>query len=146
MYRIISLFFTLLYNQFEPTQDLKMGNKKPGLVTHWLQRPGLLVAGGDSPLLRVWDLGREQLWSSWSIPQETAVTVMASPPDRTGTGEGYFGSRLSGGGPGGGVIAAGMTNGMVKLFDTRDGSRAVRTLTEHKQWIVNVHFAKVLLG
>lgn len=69
--------------------------------------------------------------------------MITSPPDRTGTGEGYFGSRLSGGGPGGGVIAAGMANGVIKLFDARDGTRAVRTLREHESWIVNLHFAKV---
>lgn len=124
-------------------QDLRPGSRGPGLVTHWQQRPGLLVATGATPVLRIWDMAREQLWSSWSVASDTYVTAVTSPPDRTGTGELYFGSALSGGGPGGGVIAAGMANGAVKLYDARDGTRAVRTLMEHESWIVKLHFAKV---
>ncbi|CAN0509648.1 unnamed protein product, partial [Laminaria digitata] len=62
--------------------ELIANQRGPGLVTHWQQRLGLLAAAGPSPLLRVWDLGSERLWTEWKVPPESCVTVLASPRDR----------------------------------------------------------------
>lgn len=112
-------------------------------MTHWQQRPGLLVAAGNAPMFRIWDMGREQLWSSWSLGSDACVTAISSPCDRPGTGEAHAGLALSGAGTGGGIIAVGMANGSVKLFDPRDGTRAIRTLMGHQGSIVKLHFATV---
>lgn len=124
-------------------QDLIAGQSGPGLVTHWQQRRGLLSAAGASRLLRIWDLGSEQLWAEWNVPGDTCVTVLASRPEEEGPSEngggggGYRGSVL------GGVMAAGMANGTVKLYDEREGGNPAREFNGHDSWIINVHFTKV---
>lgn len=145
---IFIFFFLFLFLVFF-SQDMKAGRDGPGLVTHWQQRPGILIAAGGSPLLRMWDLAREQLWSYWPVAPETCITVVTSPGQQSGGGAGvagdggYSGSALSAGLGGGGTIAAGMANGTIKLFDARDTSKPILTLTEHKNWIVNLHFDEV---
>lgn len=152
---------------FHHWQDLIAGKRQAGLITNWQQRYGLLAAAGPSPALRLWDLASESLRAEMSVSTETFVTALATPPppddssvESPGGGGGSGceggggggneaasggGRRSSGGwgGAGGDVIAAGMEDGTVKLFDARAGKKPTLVFRGHNDWIVNVRFTEV---
>lgn len=149
-------------------QDLQAGQRGPGLVTHWQQRQGLLTVAGPSPLVRVWDMGSEKLWTKWPVPPNCLVTALASKTDVPGQGGGvdggvggvcssgssgggggnsssggFRGGGLSGGSGVGGLMAAGLSNGDFMLYDTRERTELVKVCKGHDSRIVNLHFTEV---
>lgn len=95
-----------------------------------------------------------------NVSNETFVTALATPPppddssvDSPGGaggsacgGVGGGGNEAAGGGwggAGGDVIAAGMADGTVKLFDARVGKQPILVFRGHNDWIVNVRFTEV---
>lgn len=93
-----------------------------------------------------------------SVSKETFVTALATPPppdDSSMDSPGGAGGSACGGGggneavgggwggAGGDVIAAGMADGTVKLFDARAGKKPTLVFRGHNDWIVNVRFTEV---
>ncbi|CAM9288968.1 unnamed protein product, partial [Hapterophycus canaliculatus] len=102
---------------------------KAGLVTHWQQRRGLLSAAGACRQLNVWDLASEQLWTEWEVPEGSAVSALRAPTDN------------SPGPLGGWVMAAGMTDGEVMLYDAREkGQSTVSKLLKLHSWVLDLYF------
>ncbi|CAM9372062.1 unnamed protein product [Scytosiphon promiscuus] len=102
---------------------------KAGLVTHWQQRRGLLSAAGACRQLNVWDLASEQLWTEWEVPEGSAVSALRAPTDD------------SPGPLGGWVMAAGMTDGEVLLYDAREkGQSTVSRMLKLQGWVLDVYF------
>ncbi|CAM9089710.1 unnamed protein product [Chrysoparadoxa australica] len=123
-----------LVSAFHAAPDLAAGQQGAGLVMNCQQGTGLLMTGGSSPLIRVWDMASEQCWAEWPILSESCVTEIASP---NWEGEGQVThSPLTG--PG--MMLAGYGNGCICLYDPRQGARAVRQFREHGGWIVKLHF------
>ena len=107
---------------FTAVPDLYPGNRGSGLVMEFQQNRGLLVATGNSVLLRCWDLTTEKCVSSVPTGSKQCVTSIASFNDNTNT-----------------VLACG--DGSLHMFDLRSPISAVEVASkrEHKNWIVNIH-------
>jgi regulatory associated protein of mTOR len=108
---------------FTAVPDLVAGNRGSGLVMEWQQNRGLLLATGNSVLLRCWDLTTEKCLSSVPTGSKSAcVTSIASWNDGTNI-----------------VLACG--DGSLHMFDLRSPISAVEVASkrEHKNWVVNIH-------
>jgi len=133
---------------FNAAPDMINNTRGSGLVTEWQQEKGNLLVGGDSPLLRCWDLNREHLVSSFESITDSCMTAMTRGWDplylddsknigRTGIGPNIF--------------VSGFGNGSMKVFDIRSNKKAIESTaqrrkprlmkySEHSSWIVNLFF------
>ena len=107
---------------FTAVPDLYPGNRGSGLVMEFQQHRGLLLATGNSVLLRCWDLTTETCLSSITTGSKSCVTSIASWNDGTS-------------------ICASCGDGSLHMFDLRSPISPVEVASkrEHKNWIVNVH-------
>ncbi|CAM9821629.1 unnamed protein product [Ectocarpus sp. 13 AM-2016] len=118
-----------LVTAFRALPDLEQDPGGPGLATHWQQRRGLLSAAGASRHLNVWDMGSEQMWKQWEVPEQCNVSALRAPSDN------------SPGPLGGWMIAAGMTDGNVLLYDARErGVSAVHKMMRLRNYVVDLFF------
>ena len=113
-----------LLTSFVAVPDLVPGTRGSGLVTDWQQQAGLLFAGGNSSVLRAWDLRQERCTFSLPTHTDSCITSMASDE-----------------GTGGGVLVAGFGDGSLRLFDARSRPEAAlkATMKEHTSWVVQTH-------
>ena len=79
----------------------------PGLVIDWQQRSGVLLAGGNSAQLRMWDLQSEQCLCRAAIGSAPFITSMATIIDAA---HGGHGEKLT---------ICGCGDGTLRLFDPR---------------------------
>jgi hypothetical protein len=79
----------------------------PGLVIDWQQRSGVLLAGGNSAQLRMWDLQSEQCLCRAAIGSAPFITSMATIVD------------AAHGGHGENLTICGCGDGTLRLFDPR---------------------------
>lgn len=86
----------------------------PGLVLEWQQHNGMLLAGGNSAQLRVWDLAAEQCVNRLPIGTAPFITSIAS---LVNSEHGGHGENLS---------ICGCGDGSLRLFDPRAASSHVR--------------------
>ncbi|CAK4081189.1 unnamed protein product [Aphanomyces euteiches] len=107
---------------FSGVPDLQPGTRGSGLITSWLQRAGLLIAGGNSNVLRGWQLDQEMM--TLSLPTQTDACVTSLDNDESI-----------------GCMAAGFGDGSIRIFDVR-GDRPTTLLREHSSWVVGTHLAK----
>ncbi|CAM9740919.1 unnamed protein product [Choristocarpus tenellus] len=122
-----------LVTALDAAPGMRMGQSS-GLVADWQQETGLLFTGGAGVHLKAWDLGREQYWANWEVPEDTAVTGGRGTGGYGGNGSSALSSNV-------GSVMAGFVDGSVRLYDARE-RRAVQNFLEHDSWIVNLHLTK----
>ena len=86
-----------------------------GLITDWQSYSGSLVAGGNSKLIRCWDLESEKVINTLETNSDAYVTTLTTAWDEDT------------GGIGKDIIAAGMSDGALKLFDIRKNPAGSRS-------------------
>jgi len=99
-----------------------------GVVMQWQASSGRLVTAGASPMVRIWDMQREQVVGLARVSggADTAVTCITSA---------Y---------PGTGVVLLGKNTGTISVLDTRmrgvrhDASKVASRLREHRRWVVGL--------
>ncbi|KAL1726713.1 hypothetical protein EV714DRAFT_254690 [Schizophyllum commune] len=92
-----------------------------GLIMDWNQSSGVLLVGGDSRTVKVWDAQTETSVSDLDTNSNAPLTSMMSDADYSQT------------------FVAGFADGAVKVFDRRldDEQAIVRSYTEHNSWVQN---------
>jgi WD40 repeat protein len=118
-----------------------------GLVLDFQQGGGQLIAGGNTNVIRCWDVSAEKCRNSFDRKCNAPLTTITTACDHDYT-NGY-----SGIGPD--VIVAGYGNGSLRVFDTRSSSgdpaqvlnggsasrrKKFTEFDEHGSWIVDVSF------
>ena len=63
---------------FNALPDIIRGSGGSGLVMDWQPRPGVLVVGGNSSIVRCWDMEREQCVGMIRTPSNSCVTSIVS--------------------------------------------------------------------
>uniref|UniRef100_D8PM15 Raptor N-terminal CASPase-like domain-containing protein n=1 Tax=Schizophyllum commune (strain H4-8 / FGSC 9210) TaxID=578458 RepID=D8PM15_SCHCM len=93
-----------------------------GLIMDWQQASGVLLVGGDSRTVKVWDAQTETSVSDLDTNSNAPLTSMTSDVAYPQT------------------FVAGFADGAVKVFDRRldDEQAIVRSYTEHNSWVQNV--------
>jgi WD40 repeat protein len=81
--------------------DVMDGVAGSGLVLTWQPWAGLLFAGGNSSVVRIWDIAREQCLSTVRTMRHSCLTSMSTAW------------------PGNGLVMAGFGDGTVSMFDHR---------------------------
>lgn len=120
-----------------------------GLILEFQQCGGQLIAGGNTKIIRCWDVTTEKCRNSFDSKSDASLTAITSAWDYD------YNSGYSGLGPD--IIVAGYGNGSLRVFDTRSDkgdpvqvfnegqSAALRRrkytdFDEHTSWVVNVSF------
>lgn len=113
-----------LLTSFVAVPDLVPGTRGSGLITNWQQNAGMLFAGGNSSMLRGWDLRQEKC--SFSLPMQTDSCITSLASDEASAP---------------GMLVAGFGDGTLRLFDTRTRPEyALKTMMkEHTSWVVQTH-------
>ncbi|KAJ6454525.1 raptor N-terminal caspase like domain-containing protein [Mycena vitilis] len=95
-----------------------------GVVMDWTQSAGILVIGGDSRTIKVWDAQTETPILDLDTNSESFVTAITCDMEPSQ------------------VFAASFANGEVKLFDRRqpEENSVIRTYAEHESWVQNVRW------
>ena len=100
--------------------------REGGLVTFFAPEAGHLVAGGQSPMLRVWDLSAERCTSCWLADPvgKSSVTSLCC-----GKGSGVLGPH---------ALLAGFGDGSLRIVDVRlPGDRnVVASWRDHDAWVL----------
>lgn len=112
-----------LVSAFVAVPDLVPGTRGSGLVMNWQQAAGMMYAGGNSGMLRGWNLRQEKCISAISTQTDSCITSMASDPSITG------------------LLVAGFGDGTLRVFDSRSRPEyAIKmTMKEHSSWVVQTH-------
>jgi regulator-associated protein of mTOR len=132
-----------MVSSFRALNTLISVRKGSGLVLEWQQGPGVIVAGGDSRSIRLWDAHRECALSvsvyrsgfdepvftslqEISTQSESPLTSLATDPENNM------------------MFIAGFGDGNIKLFDRRleEGDSVVRVWREHSSWVQGVRWQK----
>lgn len=90
-------------------------NKDPtGIVTTWHQKSQHLCIGGNNRFMRIWDIETEMRLYDIPTGSESSVRVLSSSPNET--------------------MAAGFSDGSIRLFDKRCSQQSARVMTyrEHQ--------------
>ncbi|KAG1683862.1 hypothetical protein DVH05_012718 [Phytophthora capsici] len=112
-----------LLSAFVAVPDLVPGTRGSGLVMNWQQNAGMMYAGGNSSMLRGWDLRQEKCTVTLSTQTDSCITSMASDENMPG------------------MLVAGFGDGTLRIFDSRSRpDYAVKTsMKEHTSWVVQTH-------
>ncbi|XP_024002422.1 regulatory-associated protein of mTOR isoform X3 [Salvelinus sp. IW2-2015] len=96
-----------------------------GMVVDWEQETGLLMTSGDVRVIRIWDTEREMKVQDIPTGADSCVTSLSCDSQRS-------------------LIAAGLGDGSVRLYDRRMGANECRVMTyrEHSSWVVKAHLQK----
>ncbi|CCO30964.1 Target of rapamycin complex 1 subunit KOG1 Short=TORC1 subunit KOG1 [Rhizoctonia solani AG-1 IB] len=100
--------------------------KGSGLVTDWQQESGLLLVGGDSRVVRVWDGFQELCLAEIFTQMDTCITSVAFDPESSN------------------LLLASSADGRLCLYDRRIGGNAsmARNWHRHQGWIESLHWQK----
>ena len=111
--------------------DINPGSRGSGLILKWQQLSGRLFAAGNSSVIRVWDMNREQCVTTIPSGCDTCVTAIGSD----------WNSHVGGGE---GVVLCGYGDGSLRLFDARLPPEQAQTFGffEHQTWVVNVEMQR----
>ncbi|RLN49993.1 hypothetical protein BBJ29_002788 [Phytophthora kernoviae] len=112
-----------LLSAFVAVPDLVPGTRGSGMVMNWQQQAGVMYAGGNSSMLRGWNLCREKCTTALPTQTDSCVTSMASDDSIPG------------------MLVAGFGDGTLRIFDSRSRpDYAVKTIMkEHTSWVVQTH-------
>uniref|UniRef100_A0A674DQZ7 Regulatory-associated protein of mTOR n=1 Tax=Salmo trutta TaxID=8032 RepID=A0A674DQZ7_SALTR len=105
--------------------DRSKGQGGAGMVVDWEQETGLLMTSGDVRVIRIWDTEREMKVQDIPTGADSCVTCLSCDSQRS-------------------LIAAGLGDGSVRLYDRRMGANECRVMTyrEHSSWVVKAHLQK----
>uniref|UniRef100_A0A8C8H3I6 Regulatory-associated protein of mTOR n=1 Tax=Oncorhynchus tshawytscha TaxID=74940 RepID=A0A8C8H3I6_ONCTS len=105
--------------------DRTKGQGGAGMVVDWEQETGLLMTSGDVRVIRIWDTEREMKVQDIPTGADSCVTCLSCDSQRS-------------------LIAAGLGDGSVRLYDRRMGANECRVMTyrEHSSWVVKAHLQK----
>ncbi|KAI8799321.1 raptor N-terminal caspase like domain-containing protein [Cladochytrium replicatum] len=92
-----------------------------GMVAEWQQSTASLLVGGDSKLIRIWDVEKEICVQDIQTRATGSVTTLTSDRDA------------------GNLIVAGGGDGGVRIYDSRRRESVVLSLREHTAPVLNVH-------
>lgn len=143
-----------LVSSFFAAPDISSDKRySSGLVLEYQQFGGQLVAGGNTKLIRCWDIATEKCRNTFESKSDASLTTLTTAWNHSYNG-------YSGLGPD--IIVGGYGNGSLRVFDTRcnrgepamniqEGGVANRVLAtkrrwkyseydEHSSWIVDVSF------
>ncbi|KAL1006030.1 hypothetical protein UPYG_G00066980 [Umbra pygmaea] len=109
--------------------DRTKGQGGAGMVVDWEQETGLLMASGDVRVIRIWDTEREMKVQDIPTGADSCVTSLSCDSQRS-------------------LIAAGLGDGSVRIYDRRMGPNECRVMTyrEHTSWVVKAHLQKQVDG
>lgn len=112
-----------LLSAFVAVPDLVPGTRGSGMVMDWQQQPGVMYAGGNSSVLRGWNLRQEKCTVALPTQTDSCVTSMASDESVPG------------------MLVAGFGDGTLRVFDSRSRpDYAVKSvMKEHTSWVVQTH-------
>ncbi|CAH0492228.1 unnamed protein product [Peronospora farinosa] len=112
-----------LLSAFVAVPDLVPGTRGSGLVMNWQQNAGMMYAGGNSGMLRGWDLRQEKCTVALSTQTDSCITSMTSDESVPG------------------MVVAGFGDGKLRIFDSRSRpDYAVKlVMKEHTSWVVQTH-------
>jgi WD40 repeat protein len=118
---------------------------KSGLILDWEQSTGRLFAGGNSSMIRIWDMHSQRCCHEILTNQDACVTTLASAGGTKFTGNGNCTEPHQ--------LIAGFSDGTIKMFDTRIKAAAlnintslhatgkrrlgIESFREHGGWIVD---------
>ena len=132
---------------------MEAGQRGSGLICEWQPSSATLLAGGNSSVLKCWDLDAEKLVCELETNTKANITTMTTAWDfdsgRIDSAQGYLGI-----GPD--IVVSGHSDGSLKIFDLRmhrpaaekslnspPSSRQRRRPTvyaEHQSWVVSTAF------
>ncbi|KAJ7070515.1 hypothetical protein C8F01DRAFT_382159 [Mycena amicta] len=104
------------------TEIINIKHGGAGVVMDWKQSAGILLVGGDSRIIKVWDAQTETPMLDLDTNSESPVTGLVCD---TASSQ---------------IFAASFANGEVKLFDRRleEENSVVRRYVEHESWVQTV--------
>jgi WD40 repeat protein len=145
------------FSKSEPSQSVALNfaffalpglipdKSKSGLILDWEQNTGHLVAGGNSSMIRIWDMYSQTCCQEISTSQDACVTTLVSAGGTKFTGNRSCTEPHQ--------LIAGFSDGTLKMFDTRIKTVAINVCTplhatgkrrfgvesfkEHGGWIVD---------
>ncbi|XP_042614057.1 regulatory-associated protein of mTOR isoform X5 [Cyprinus carpio] len=105
--------------------DMLPTTRGAGMVVDWEQETGLLMTSGDVRVIRIWDTEREMKVQDIPTGADSCVTSLSCDPQRS-------------------LVAAGLGDGSVRVYDRRMGPNECRVMTyrEHGAWVVKAHLQK----
>ncbi|KIO31941.1 hypothetical protein M407DRAFT_4824 [Tulasnella calospora MUT 4182] len=116
-------------SSFRALPRLSMSEHRSGVVTDWLQPYGLLVVGGDSKTIKIWDAHKETIATvSSDIPSENCSCVTSIAADLDGAA----------------TVVASFGDGSLGVYDRRSSRVQIRTriYDKHSSWIQSVHWQR----
>lgn len=123
------------------TEIVNINHGGAGMVMDWQQQTGIMLVGGDSRIIKVWDAQTElplfvSCFASAIRPTNARRKDLDTDSDSPVTS---LVSRITPGFPLT-LFAAGFANGEIKLFDRRDpdAPSVVRQYHDHESWVQNV--------
>ncbi|KAK0540795.1 Target of rapamycin complex 1 subunit kog1 [Tilletia horrida] len=113
-------------SSFRALPDLIRSRKPSGLVIDWQMLTKVVLAGGDSRVIRAWDTHKELCICD--IPTHTSACVSSISSDSTV----------------GHIFVAGFGDGTVGVYDRRNPPKAslVRLWEEHQTWVQTVRLQR----
>jgi len=110
-----------MVSSFRGLNEVIKVKRGSGVVTSWKQNGGLLLVGGDSRIVRVWDAHTESQIMDIDTNCESPLTSMVC---QEGTS----------------IFFASFADGTVQVFDRRleEEDAVVRSYSEHSSWVQNI--------
>ncbi|KAL3633363.1 Regulatory-associated protein of TOR 1 [Castilleja foliolosa] len=109
-----------LVTAFASIQGHRPGVRSVNAVVDWQQQSGYLFAAGEISSIMAWDLDKEQLVNSIPLAPESSISALAA-------------SQVHGG-----QVAAGFSDGYVRLYDIRTPEMLVSETKPHPQPVERV--------
>ena len=122
---------------FFAAPDMTAGQRGSGLVMEWAEKKNALICGGNSSMVRVWDMQKEQAVSSFPTGSDVCLTCLTQACDKDEQGA-FVNSSQGPFGPD--VVVAGFGDGALRVYDLRAPQKPVISYLEHGSWIVNTAF------
>ena len=114
---------TSLVSAWRSVPELLPDETGSGLVMEWVQSKGILLVGGDSKMIRCWDVDREVVSVEMQTGSTSCLTSLAW-------------DKMDGN-----ISVGGFGDGSIRVFDSRLPAKesVVATWKEHQQWVTGVH-------
>ncbi|KAG7100045.1 hypothetical protein E1B28_001830 [Marasmius oreades] len=111
-----------MVSAFRGLNEMVQVRQGAGLVMDWKQSTGILLVGGDSRVIKIWDAQTEIQGLDVETNSDSPVTSIVSDHGPSQT------------------FVAGFGDGIVKVFDRRleEDESVVRVYSDHSSWIQNV--------